>query len=242
MEAPDAGEDLRKLGAQLLRTNERNESLIEGLLALAESDRGLPGKVPLRLDELAGTVLDAHEELAAEHQVTLRRKLAGTVAPGDPVLLERLIANLVSNAIKYNEPGGWVEVEVAGEPAGPTLTVRNTGPHVPAEVVPTLFEPFRRLGDRPGPRARRRGPRPGHRPLHRHRARGDDPDQAAAPGAALSWRSACREAAERALVEEVARAAVLRVGDERVDGDRGRVRELQRQLDVLAVVHRAWPR
>jgi signal transduction histidine kinase len=146
MEAPEAGDDLRKLGAQLLRTNERNENLIEGLLVLAESDRGLPGKVPLRLDELAATVLDAHEELAAEHEVTLRRKLAGTWAPGDPVLLERLITNLVSNAIKYNEPGGWVEVEVTGEPAGPALIVRNTGPHVPAEMVPILFEPFRRLG------------------------------------------------------------------------------------------------
>jgi signal transduction histidine kinase len=146
MEAPEAGEDLRKLGAQLLRTNERNESLIEGLLALAESDRGLVGKVPVRLDELAGTVLDAHQELAAEQGVTFRRVLPGTVAPGDPVLLERLIANLVSNAIKYNEPGGWVEVEVADEPAGPTLTVRNTGPRVPAEALPVLFEPFRRLG------------------------------------------------------------------------------------------------
>jgi signal transduction histidine kinase len=146
MEAPDAGEDLRKLGAQLLRTNERNESLIEGLLVLAESDRGLQGKVPLRLDELAGTVLDAHEELAGEHGVAVRRKLAETMVPGDRVLLERLIANLVSNAIKYNEPGGWVDVEAVEVAAGPTLTVRNTGPRVPSEAVPTLFEPFRRLG------------------------------------------------------------------------------------------------
>jgi signal transduction histidine kinase len=146
MEAPEAGDDLRKLGAQLLRTNERNESLIEGLLVLAETDRGLPGKVPVRLDELAGAVLTAHEELAAEHEVTFRRKLAAALVPGDPVLLERLIANLVSNAVKYNDPGGWVEVEVADEPPGPTLTVRNTGQHVPAEAVPTLFEPFRRLG------------------------------------------------------------------------------------------------
>lgn len=146
MEAPEAGEDLRTLGAQLLRTNERNESLIEGLLVLAESDRGLPGKVLVRLDELAGTVLAAHEELAGEYQVTFRRKLADTVVPGDPVLLERLIANLVSNAIKYNEPGGWVEVEVVAAATGPTLSVRNTGQRVPAEQVLILFEPFRRLG------------------------------------------------------------------------------------------------
>ena len=146
MDDPAAGEDLRRLGTQLLRTNERNEDLIEGLLVLAESDRGLQGKIPVRLDELAGTVLDAHDDLAREHEVTLRRALATTSISGDPVLLERLIVNLVSNAIRYNEPGGWVEVQVADLSAGPVLAVRNTGQRVPAELVPTLFEPFRRLG------------------------------------------------------------------------------------------------
>jgi signal transduction histidine kinase len=143
MEAPDAGQDLQRLGTQLLLTNDRNERLIEGLLVLAESDRGLQGKVPVRLDELADTVVEAHMELAGQHDVTLRRKLDPTSVPGDPVLLERLIVNLVSNAITYNEPGGWVEVIVTTEP---TLTVRNTGQEVPAEAVPTLLEPFRRLG------------------------------------------------------------------------------------------------
>jgi signal transduction histidine kinase len=143
MEAPDAGQDLQRLGTQLLLTNDRNERLIEGLLVLAESDRGLQGKVPVRLDELAQTVVEAHTELAGQHDVTLRSKLDQTLVPGDPVLLERLIANLVSNAITYNEPGGWVEVIVTAKPA---LTVRNTGQDVPAEAVPTLLEPFRRLG------------------------------------------------------------------------------------------------
>jgi signal transduction histidine kinase len=143
LEDPAAGEDLRRLGAQLLRTNERNEQLIEGLLALAESDRGIQGKLPVRLDELAGRVLDAHAGLAETAGVTLRRKLAPTLVPGDEVLLERLIANLVSNAVKYNEPGGWIELEVAADPA---LTVRNSGDQVPAEAIPALFEPFRRLG------------------------------------------------------------------------------------------------
>jgi len=145
MEDPGAGQDLQRLGGQLLRANERNERLIEGLLVLAESDRGLPGKIPVRLDELAETVLDAHEELAARHGITLHRKLGERTVPGDPVLLERLLANLVANAVIYNEPGGWVEVDVAaaGQPA---LAVRNTGPRIPAQDVTPLFEPFRRLG------------------------------------------------------------------------------------------------
>lgn len=144
MDDPKTGEGLRRLGAQLLRTNERNEKLIEGLLVLTESDRGLPGKVPVRLDELAGSVLDTHRELAGKHEVSLRRSLAERQVPGDPLLLERLISNLVTNAITYNKPGGWVDVVVAAEPK-PALTVHNTGPAIPTPAVSSLFEPFRRL-------------------------------------------------------------------------------------------------
>jgi signal transduction histidine kinase len=144
MDDPAAGDDLRQLGSHLLRTNERNERLIEGLLVLAEADRGLPGMIPVRLDELAGSVIGAHQELAAKHRVSVRPILAGRILSGDPLLLARLVGNLVANAITYNEPGGWAEVEVASEP-GPALIVRNTGQIVPAEAVPALFEPFRRL-------------------------------------------------------------------------------------------------
>ena len=146
MDDPLAGEDLHRLGAQLIRVNERNERLIEGLLVLAESDRGVPGKVPVRLDKVAGTVLDAHADLAGKNDVSLHRSIAERQVSGDPLLLERLISNLVTNAILYNKPGGWVEIEVAGEAeSGPALSVRNTGQDVPAEAVAALFEPFRRL-------------------------------------------------------------------------------------------------
>jgi signal transduction histidine kinase len=142
MDAPAASQDLRRLGGLLLRANERNERLIEGLLVLAESDRGLQGKMPVRLDELAASVLDSHLEIAGRNKVILRRGLAERFVPGDPLLLERLVSNLVSNAIAYNHPGGWIEVVVAGEPA---ISVSNTGQSVPAEMVSSLFEPFRRL-------------------------------------------------------------------------------------------------
>ena len=99
----------------------------------------------MRLDQLAASVLGAHEEMAARHGITLHRKLTERTVAGDPVLLERLIANLVANAIAYNEPGGWAEVEVAVADQ-PALAVRNTGQHIPAEDVTPLFEPFRRLG------------------------------------------------------------------------------------------------
>ncbi|MCP2168888.1 sensor histidine kinase [Goodfellowiella coeruleoviolacea] len=142
MRMPGASEDVKRLGTQLLLTNERSERLIEGLLVLAESDRGINGRVPVRLDEVADRVVADHAELAAAHQVTVTHEGVDRTVPGDPVLLERLVANLVRNAILYNEPGGWVRVAVSTQPA---LTVANSGPHVPADAVTRLFDPFRRL-------------------------------------------------------------------------------------------------
>ena len=135
-------QDLSRLAAQLLVVNERNEQLIEGLLVLAESDRGLPARRRCASTRWSARCWTGSREQAAEHEVTLHRDLAERTVPGDAVLLERMVSNLVHNAIKYNEPGGTVDVVVGGEPA---LTVHNTGQRVPAETVPALFEPFRRL-------------------------------------------------------------------------------------------------
>jgi signal transduction histidine kinase len=142
MADPNATQELRRLGMHLLHTNERSERLIEGLLLLARSDRGLPGRVPVRLDEVARHVLVGCIGLADEHGVTINRDLRPRTVAGDPVLLERLITNLVHNAIRYNERGGSVLVTVGGSPA---VRVVNTGPVVPPEAVAGLFEPFRRL-------------------------------------------------------------------------------------------------
>lgn len=130
------------LATQLLRTNQRNEHLIEGLLVLSESDRGLMSEAPQRLDRIAQAVIDAYQQLAAQADVTLSGNLSERVVPGEQVLLERLVTNLVQNAIKYNRPGGHVVVSVGRQPG---LTVANTGYPVPAEAVTGLFEPFRRL-------------------------------------------------------------------------------------------------
>ena len=134
-------DQLALLTAQLLETNERNERLIEGLLVLSESDRGLLARTPLRLDRITATVLDAHRARAAEAGVTITSRLHPRTVAGEQVLLERLVANLVQNALKYNRPGGTVDVEVGVDPA---LIVVNTGDDVPPDQVSALFEPFRR--------------------------------------------------------------------------------------------------
>jgi signal transduction histidine kinase len=136
-----SADQLELLTAQLLETNERNERLIEGLLVLSESDRGLAARTPLRLDTIAATVLDAHRARATAAGITLTSRLSPRVVLGEQVLLERLVTNLVQNALKYNRPDGTVDVQVGDEPA---LIVVNTGDDVPPDEVPALFEPFRR--------------------------------------------------------------------------------------------------
>ncbi|WP_410600207.1 ATP-binding protein [Amycolatopsis sp. lyj-90] len=148
MADPDVSPEVRKLGEHLIYTNERSERMIEGLLVLARSDRGLASRGPVRLDEVTATVIRSAAAMAEEAGVTVESRLRPRTVSGDPVLLERLVTNLVHNAITYNRKGGWIHVDVGGDPA---LVVRNTGPQVPLDAVPALFEPFRRLsGDRTG--------------------------------------------------------------------------------------------
>jgi signal transduction histidine kinase len=139
-------EQLQLLSRQLLATNERNEKLIEGLLVLAETERGLASAAPLRLDEIADDTLTTLAKAADERGVHIATDLAPAWVVGERPLLERLVSNLVQNAIRYNVDGGQVHVAVA-QPGH--LTVSNTGPLVAPDQVGGLFEPFRRQsGDR----------------------------------------------------------------------------------------------
>jgi signal transduction histidine kinase len=143
MAEPLTPEQSALLASQLLATNARNERLIEGLLVLSQADQGLTSRTLQRLDRIVTGVADAHTRAAADADVKIEIDARPYPVAGDGVLLERLIRNLVHNAIKYNRPGGTVLVTVAA--AGAALTVENTGPRVPAEDVTRLFEPFTRL-------------------------------------------------------------------------------------------------
>ncbi|MEC4016815.1 sensor histidine kinase [Streptomyces sp. H27-D2] len=129
---------------KLIEVADDSEHLIEGLLLLSVSDQGLQRPMPTALDEIAVTVTDALAQEAAERGLTVETSVRPLTVQGDAVLLDHLVHNLVGNAIRYNHPGGTVWVGVG--PYG--LEVSNTGPGVPPEAVPHLFEPFRRVRER----------------------------------------------------------------------------------------------
>jgi signal transduction histidine kinase len=124
------------------------EALIEALLTLARNERGLTVHEPVDLATVAEDVLDT----ADLDGLLLRTSLTPAATTGDPVLLERLAANLVDNAVRYNVPGGEVTVLTSTVDGAvgryAQLVVANTGPVIEPATVAGLFEPFRRLQDR----------------------------------------------------------------------------------------------
>jgi signal transduction histidine kinase len=77
--------------------------------------------------------------------------LGAAPVTGDRALLERLVANLVENAVRHNRPGGWVEVDTGRSGPMSVVRVANGGPVISPDQLATLFEPFRRLNaDRTG--------------------------------------------------------------------------------------------
>lgn len=134
-------EQLVRARERLLAANLRMERLIDGLLALAQGERGHDNDEPVHLDRLAREAVEQHQAMADRARVTIRTDLRPAPGVGEPVLLGRLIANLLDNAVRYNQQGGEVRV---GTTAG-RVTVSNTGPRIPPERVPELFEPFRRM-------------------------------------------------------------------------------------------------
>ncbi|MFD7115870.1 sensor histidine kinase [Streptomyces sp. NPDC059922] len=130
-----------RIRTKLIETAEHQGHLIEGLLLLAASEQGMRRREPVDLHQVARAVVLAACSEAAGHDVTPHLDLQPLRTTGDPVLLQQLTHNLVSNAIRHNRPGGSVSVRTG---AG-FLEVSNTGPVIPTPTVPLLFEPFRRV-------------------------------------------------------------------------------------------------
>ncbi|AHH99089.1 ATP-binding protein [Kutzneria viridogrisea] len=126
---------------QLLAANRRSERLIDGLLVLARSDRGLENREPVALHEVV-----AHELAAAPvGALEVRTSLDDCWVLGDPVLISQLVSNLVGNAVRHNVDGGQIRVHTHARTG---LLISNTGPEVDAARLPELFEPFRRGAER----------------------------------------------------------------------------------------------
>lgn len=141
-------ERVTRIREELLRANKRFERLIEGLLVLAQGEQELTSRDPVDLATAVDHVIAEQLPMAERRNISLTAATSPVIVSGDEVLLTRLVANLVQNAIRHNVDGGHVLIDLSPDGG---LVVYNTGPHVPNEQVDELFVPFRRLrADRTG--------------------------------------------------------------------------------------------
>jgi signal transduction histidine kinase len=138
--------DLRAMGADIRAAVDRAEQLIGALLLLARNERGLAVRETVDLAAVAEDVLDVFR--GAPDGQLVHAVLEPAVIRGDPVLVERLIANLVDNARRYNRADGEVWISTGSAAGGRELIVANTGPAVDPADVGRLFQPFERLSER----------------------------------------------------------------------------------------------
>jgi signal transduction histidine kinase len=141
---PSTSDAWRSAGQELLHSNREQERLIDALLTLASSETGLDSREPVDLAEIAGTVANAQLE-RDRLGLHIDTNLQPAPLDGDPRLLDRLVANLVSNAVTHNVEGGTVDITTGLSDGKAQLTVTNSGRVIPTGDVDRLFQPFQRL-------------------------------------------------------------------------------------------------
>ena len=139
-------DELRSILEELRANSEDTERLIDALLTLARSERGIEEASPVDLAATVSSVLDQAAPEAATAMVTIESDLRPVSVSGDPGLIERLAGNLIENAIRHNVAGGTITVRTRQDGDTAAVDIANTGPVLDPETVTGLVEPFRRAG------------------------------------------------------------------------------------------------
>ena len=142
-----AGSGEREFLADQLDEIARLTKIVDGLTLLAKADAGqlTLAREPVRLDELVRDSFADAQILADLHSLRVELNVCepATVS-GDRHRLRQLLLNLTDNAIKYNQSGGRILLGLKNDRQTAELTIANTGPGIPAEKLPRVFERFYR--------------------------------------------------------------------------------------------------
>lgn len=145
----DVTDKQKRLLGNVVKSCGTMERLIQDFLAVSRLEAGKLNLNPERLDvnRLVRDVLQLFSEQLQEKSlsVTFRAEYEPGVILADPVQLERVITNLLGNAVKYNNDGGRIVIVTAAEPeARLSLEVSDNGPGIPEADLPFIFDKFRR--------------------------------------------------------------------------------------------------
>jgi two-component system, OmpR family, sensor kinase len=141
-------EEYRESLSNLDQEAKRLSRIVEDLFTLTRADSG---QYPLSLqnfylDELVASCVHSARTLALAKNITLSVSSAGELPVcADETLLRRLLLNLIDNAVKYTSRGGCVAIKSTTVPDGFEVSVADTGPGIPEELRPRIFERFFRV-------------------------------------------------------------------------------------------------
>jgi signal transduction histidine kinase len=143
---PDATNgELREMARNVHETLDRTERLVQALLTLARSEGAVNRRDPVDLAAAARLALDHTARDARSAGLEVASDLHAAPVRGDRRLLERLVANLVENAVGHNRPGGRVSVSTSTRNGHSVVEVVNDGDQLDPATLPRLLEPFQRI-------------------------------------------------------------------------------------------------
>ncbi|MBQ8514303.1 MAG: hypothetical protein IJ496_02795 [Ruminococcus sp.] len=148
-------EDVQKYGAMIQRESERLLFLMNDIIRLSEIEEHIETHLtPVNLRKAAEEVTSLLSQRAQQNQVTLLSDCQEVCIMGNESYIQELLINLIDNAVKYNNPGGWVRIVIKSEGEQAVLCVKDNGIGIPKEAQSRIFERFYRV-DRS--RSRERG-------------------------------------------------------------------------------------
>ncbi len=152
-EAPDIPRLTRSL-EQIANAATQMGSQINDVLDMARLRTGQPLSLrpqPIDLVALVRRLADEHQQATTQHHIQVATSLPELIGDWDAVRLERVVANLLSNALKYSPAGGEVTLAVSyietADAAWATLEIRDQGIGIPAADLPHIFGQYHRAGN-----------------------------------------------------------------------------------------------
>ena len=142
-----APEDVPRFAGLIRSESQAMRELIDDVLSLSRLDERAEGsRVPIDLEGLCRRSAQRLEAAASERGVSVRLLLRRDIEVlGDPAMIEQMVYNLVSNAIKYNREGGLVLLQLESDAGSALISVEDEGPGIPEELRERVFERFFRV-------------------------------------------------------------------------------------------------
>lgn len=146
LDNPDMTTDgWRTIAKDVLASTEEQARLIEGLLTLASGARGLQEGQSVDLATMVAVALTDLQPEIDRRRIHVDVETNPVHLNGDPLLVERLVVNLLRNAVRHNIEDGRVNVITEMRDGNAVLMITNSGPHIPSDAIERLFQPFQRL-------------------------------------------------------------------------------------------------